>query len=403
MMMMKLPPCLSTALLLLWSISSSICSAQTTTLPTTDCSVSAYYAEFDGMDDPSEWSREAVTALITRTHEISLPKIATVSGEEGVFEALRDLDAGDSTTEDKPTVHLLFRDIEFDAKLRTPEGWTRGDLWPVDKTADPDTTQAGTDVHAKRCEDWEVERELRGLFWGSCGNHENATYCVNPAVPTQSAPDTYMDFKIKTPPEHLRGDVARSVLYMVLRYGDELGLSVKDCPPFDRTEYGYLSELLEWHQNDPPSQPELDRNTRVCERWQGNRNPLVDFPDLVPAFFGTPDTIPTGTTQYASCTEPTMPPTAAPNACSELLPGDVQVLIWNSNDDDQIVLFPVSQILEEVGSIFVTDQAWDGEQFVGNEGTLEVSIKYLCSCRVWFIFAVVLVTNDCSSFLISVS
>ena len=360
-------------------------------LITTDCSLEAYYAEFNGVA-VSAWDRAALSDLITRTHTVSLVKLGTQAGQEDVFAALRDVDAGTTLTADgTPTVHLLLRNIDFDAALRTPEGWTRHDLWPVDRAADPDETRAGVDVHAKRPEDWEVEQELRGLFWGTCGQHllsnneDDESQCVVPAVPSQTAADTATDYKIVTPPVEFRGDVARSLLYMVLRYSDELGLNVKDCPPFATNEIGYLSELLQWHQDDPPSVSEQARNQRVCERWQGNRNPLVDYPDLVPAYFGSPDTIVESTKQYTECTDPTPPPTATPNACLDLGAGDVQIIIWNGSPINQMVVFPVVRVAEEVGSIFITDQAWDGTQFVANggEGTLEV--RQHCWLR-WFLF-----------------
>lgn len=111
--------------------------------------------------------------------------------------ALLDVDAGNTTTEDGPTANLQMRHIEFDADLRTPDGWTRGDLCPTEKSTDPDNTKAGVDVHCKRLIDWEVERKLKGLFWGPCGLHVDLNSCVTTAVPTQGAPDTATDFKYK--------------------------------------------------------------------------------------------------------------------------------------------------------------------------------------------------------------
>jgi hypothetical protein len=36
--------------------------------------------------------------------------------------------------------------------------------------------------------------------------------------------------------------------------------------------------LLEWHRRRPPSEYERHRNAAIFHR-QGNRNPLIDFPD----------------------------------------------------------------------------------------------------------------------------
>ena len=43
---------------------------------------------------------------------------------------------------------------------------------------------------------------------------------------------------------------------------------------------GQLSSLLQWHQEDPPSDEERARNEAVQTLFQGNRNPFVDLPQL---------------------------------------------------------------------------------------------------------------------------
>ncbi|WP_299113110.1 endonuclease [uncultured Winogradskyella sp.] len=80
-----------------------------------------------------------------------------------------------------------------------------------------------------------------------------------------------------------RGDVARSVLYMEIRYN---GLEVVDGFPTDTGQLGDLATLLDWHRNDPPDDFEMNRNN-VVYNWQKNRNPFIDQPLLVEYIWGT--------------------------------------------------------------------------------------------------------------------
>ena len=79
-----------------------------------------------------------------------------------------------------------------------------------------------------------------------------------------------------------RGDVARSVLYMEIRY-NVLAI-VNGFPDIDG-QLGDLATLLEWHRNDPPDDFEMNRNN-VIYNWQRNRNPFIDQPDLVEYIWG---------------------------------------------------------------------------------------------------------------------
>ena len=46
-----------------------------------------------------------------------------------------------------------------------------------------------------------------------------------------------------------------------------------------------LAMLIRWHEEDPVSQKEIDRNNAVYS-IQHNRNPFVDYPELVGKIFG---------------------------------------------------------------------------------------------------------------------
>jgi len=78
------------------------------------------------------------------------------------------------------------------------------------------------------------------------------------------------------PRDERKGDVARALFYMMIMY-DELDLV--DTAP-NQFEMGYISELLQWHLDDPVDDFELNR-LEVIYSYQLNRNPFVDYPHLV--------------------------------------------------------------------------------------------------------------------------
>ena len=69
------------------------------------------------------------------------------------------------------------------------------------------------------------------------------------------------------PKKSIRGDIARSYFYMSHQYKMEI--------PDD-----YEELLRGWHLSDPPDEWERDRNSLI-EDVQGNRNPFIDYPEMV--------------------------------------------------------------------------------------------------------------------------
>ena len=91
------------------------------------------------------------------------------------------------------------------------------------------------------------------------------------------------------PDDRYKGDLARTFFYMVARYRDKIlnsgnGSSMFTSNPTNLTSYS-LSFLLDWHRNDPVSEKEIDRNQGVYGE-QNNRNPFIDYPDLVEYIWG---------------------------------------------------------------------------------------------------------------------
>ena len=87
------------------------------------------------------------------------------------------------------------------------------------------------------------------------------------------------------PPDAAKGDVARALFYMDVRYaGDKDGepdLQLVDAVNTSGTQLGKLSTLIRWHFQDPPDDFERQRNNLIYANWQGNRNPFVDHPEWV--------------------------------------------------------------------------------------------------------------------------
>lgn len=82
------------------------------------------------------------------------------------------------------------------------------------------------------------------------------------------------------PIDEYKGDLARSYFYILTRYMDVSGswsspmLSAGDLS-------AWAEELLVfWHQNDPVSTKEVDRNNAIHD-IQDNRNPYIDHPEWV--------------------------------------------------------------------------------------------------------------------------
>jgi endonuclease I len=95
----------------------------------------------------------------------------------------------------------------------------------------------------------------------------------------------YMDDYIWEPQDVFKGDVARSIFYMAVRYeGDngELNLEMVDyvnSAPNNEPYYGNMDTLMKWHQEDPVDSYEQRRNDSIYYNYQGNRNPFIDHPE----------------------------------------------------------------------------------------------------------------------------
>lgn len=91
------------------------------------------------------------------------------------------------------------------------------------------------------------------------------------------------------PIDEFKGDFARAYFYMATRYENVIGSWQNNTTASNAVLNGSSNQvfeswvvamLLNWHNADPVSQMELDRNQAAYE-FQGNRNPYIDHPEFV--------------------------------------------------------------------------------------------------------------------------
>lgn len=82
------------------------------------------------------------------------------------------------------------------------------------------------------------------------------------------------------PIDEYKGDIARTYFYMVTRYQSNLPNWSSSMFQDDGLTDWAENMMIEWANNDPVSQKEIDRNEAVY-LLQGNRNPFIDHPFFI--------------------------------------------------------------------------------------------------------------------------
>lgn len=103
--------------------------------------------------------------------------------------------------------------------------------------------------------------------------------------------------KVFEPMDEYKGDFARGYFGTMIKWanGDYQTFTTGDGAAIFNTAYdaahyygltGYgVALLLKWHREDPVSQKEVERNDGI-QSQQGNRNPFIDYPELVEYIWG---------------------------------------------------------------------------------------------------------------------
>ena len=155
-----------------------------------------------------------------------------------------------------------------------------------------------------------------------------------------------------------RGDVARALFYMAIRYeGGTHGVTGRAEPDLELTDsmslieasstgnnesvayMGMLSDLLAWHAQDPVDDRERYRND-VVYSYQGNRNPFIDHPEWVECVF------------LGVCSGGDTTPPAAPTGLVASGGTAVVDLDWNDNSETDLAGYNVFRSTSPSGDFY---------------------------------------------------
>ncbi|MGB7998528.1 MAG: endonuclease [Anaerobacillus sp.] len=157
------------------------------------------------------------------------------------------------------------------------DDWNREHVWAKSHGDFGTSRGPGTDIHHLRPTDVTVNSSRGNLDFDNGGS------------PQSEAPGNYYDRDSWEPRDSVKGDVARMIFYMAVRYeGDsgEVDLEVNDLVDNGSApNIGKVSVLKSWNEMDPVDSFEEHRNNVIYDQYQHNRNPFIDHPEWVEAIW----------------------------------------------------------------------------------------------------------------------
>ncbi|WP_433164065.1 endonuclease [Kribbella sp. CA-247076] len=189
-----------------------------------------------------------------------------------VWNALKDTDQ-DPANPDNVVLLYSGRSQSKSTNGGDPNDWNREHVWPQSHGDFGTATGPGTDLHHLRPEDVSVNAARGNL------DFDNGGSAVAECSGCTADGDSF------APRAAVRGDVARMILYMAVRYEGTDGFANLEpnnsvgngSAPF----VGKLAVLKAWSAADPPDAFERRRNDVIHTTYQHNRNPFVDHPEWI--------------------------------------------------------------------------------------------------------------------------
>ena len=183
------------------------------------------------------------------------------------------LQNSDEDPDNPDNIILLYSGASVKSTWDSAATWNREHTWPK-SLGGFENDDAGSDMHHIRPTYTNVNSTRGNKFFDEGGSLVSQT------------DDCYSDSDSFEPRDEVKGDVARMMFYMVVRYEGNDGASGSDLElvsggtSSNSGLLGDLDVLLQWHLDDPVDDFELERND-IIYGYQHNRNPFIDHPELV--------------------------------------------------------------------------------------------------------------------------
>ncbi|MEW6993748.1 ExeM/NucH family extracellular endonuclease [Colwelliaceae bacterium MEBiC 14330] len=164
------------------------------------------------------------------------------------------------------------------SQSNNPDNWNREHVWAKSHGFPSTSAFAYSDIHHLRPTDISVNASRGNLDFDNSDN------------PLAEAPENRVDGNSFEPRDAVKGDVARIVFYMDMRYAglDSVTPDLRVVDSLTSTGeplLGKLCTLLAWSEADPVDDFEINRNNKIYE-FQGNRNPFIDHPEWISMIYG---------------------------------------------------------------------------------------------------------------------
>lgn len=186
-----------------------------------------------------------------------------------------------------------------------------------------------SDIHFIRATDGKVNGMRSNYPFGKVGT---ATFTSKNGSKLGNSTSSGYAGTVFEPIDEFKGDVARMVFYFVTRYQNKLSTfssgNMLGGSAFPGLQTWELNVLLAWHNQDPVSQAEINRNN-ASYTYQGNRNPFIDNPNYVNQIWGS------GSSDGGGTTTPPPTSTSCTNETFETIPtassGSYLTRTWSNN------------------------------------------------------------------------